>query len=181
MSQGKKANSAQYLWQVRLGPFRLTRSDIRMDDHDRVGTAHLYMQRLLLEVGKRRRSIRLHVIHRADVDHCLHDHPWAFWALVLWGGYVEEVPTPDATPAEAVAGFPRRVDNVVRPFRLHYRPLDYKHRISRLLRRVSITLAYAGPLDQHWGFHTTEGKVPWEEFVTEGRARRVLWCDIRTP
>jgi hypothetical protein len=180
VSESEKGNSAHYLWSFGVkGLLRVTRSDIRMGLEDRVGDEDLYMQRLLIEIGPRRRSIRLHVIHREDTDNCLHDHPWAFWSVILWGGYREEVPAPDSTPEEAARGYPRRVIQTARPFRFRFLPLDYKHRITELLRGRSITVAYAGPLEQHWGFHTAEGKLPWEDFVTEGRRQRVFWCDIR--
>lgn len=35
-------------------------------------------------------SIRVHHIHRPDVDRHLHDHPWAFRSFILMGGYVEQ-------------------------------------------------------------------------------------------
>lgn len=180
MSESEKGNSAHYLWSFGIKHLlRVTRSDIRMGGDDRVGDGELYMQRLLIEFGRRRRSLRLHIIHRGDADNCLHDHPWFFKSVILWGGYDEEIPAPDSTPEEAARGFPRRVINVVKAFRIRNMPLDYKHRIVRLHRRFSVTVAYAGPLTQQWGFHTAGGKVPWEDFVNEGQAQRVFWCDIR--
>jgi hypothetical protein len=67
----------------------------------------------------------------------------------------------------------------VKPGQFRRMPLGYKHRITGLLRGRSVTLAYAGPISRHWGFHTQEGKVHWEDFVNESRSTRVLWCDIR--
>lgn len=191
MSESTKGNSAKYLWKFGVkNLFQVTRSDIKMGETDRVGDGVLYMQRLLFEFGKRRRSIRFHVIHAADPDNCLHDHPWFFYAFVIWGGYVEEVPRsyselyhndPDVDwqamdQLNATKGFPYRHEVVVKPFRIHYRPLNYKHRIVRLLRKFSITVAYAGPLSQHWGFHTNHGKENWEDFVPKDQETRVGWC-----
>jgi hypothetical protein len=34
-------------------------------------------------------GIYLHHILRSDLDRCLHDHPFCFWSLVLWGRYTE--------------------------------------------------------------------------------------------
>lgn len=178
MSESNKGNSAKYLWRFRLGTLIwITRSVISIGKNDRVGDKQVYMHRLLIELGKRRRSIRLHVILAPDPDNCLHDHPWFFWALVLWGGYEEEVPAPDATDLEAQRGYPRRIINKVKPFRLHFRPVQYKHRIVKLMQRFSVTLAYAGPLEQHWGFHTNEGKRNWEDFVHEEQEVRIGWCE----
>lgn len=180
MSEHQKGNSAKYLWKIGIkGLLMITRSDIRMGDKSRVGDGTLYMQRLLIEFGKRRRSLRLHVIHRADNDNCLHDHPWHFKSIVLWGGYEEEIPARDFTPSELAAGFPRREINIVKPFRFRSMPLWYKHRIIKLYRGFSVTLAYAGPLSQEWGFHTKEGKIFWWDFVNEDHQKRVLWCDHR--
>lgn len=39
----------------------------------------------------RRGAIYLHQFFRGDSDRCLHDHPWPFSAIILWGGYVEEM------------------------------------------------------------------------------------------
>lgn len=181
MSESSKGNSAKYRWAFGIkGLLRVTRSDIRMGTDDRVGDDELYMQRLLAEFGPRRRSLRLHVIHREDTDNCLHDHPWAFWSVVLWGGYTEEIPAPDSTPEEAAAGYPRRVTLTVRPGTFRKMPFGYRHRITRLLKRVSVTLAYAGPIQaEEWGFYTTTGKLTWHDFVFNERPQRVFWCDIR--
>jgi hypothetical protein len=35
-------------------------------------------------------SIKIHRFRRSDEE--MHDHPWAFFSLVLWRGYVEETP-----------------------------------------------------------------------------------------
>lgn len=175
----KAAESAKYLWTVGVrGVLRLTRSDIVMAEDDRASTGVLYMQRLTLEFGPRRRTVRLHVIHRADVDNCLHDHPWPFWGLVLWGGYVEEIPPQSTTVEEATRGYPRRIENHVRPWRIFRRSLNYKHRIVRLKARVSVTLAFSGPISQGWGFYTRNGKTSWENFESVERSRRVFWCDV---
>ena len=34
-------------------------------------------------------NLYLHVFHRSDEDRELHDHPWGFVSLILWGGYYE--------------------------------------------------------------------------------------------
>jgi hypothetical protein len=148
-----------------------------MGSADRIGSDNLYMQRWLIELGPRRRSFRLHIIHAPDSDNCLHDHPWSFKSIIVKGGYDEEVPAPDSTLREAQQGYPRRVVNVVRPFRFRSMPLNYKHRIVRLHKKISITIAYAGPLSQDWGFWTRHGKIFWWEFVEKDHPTRVLWCE----
>jgi hypothetical protein len=184
MSESTQGNSAKYHWKFQLvrqagNIISLNHSTIAFGENDRVGDANLYMQRWLLEYGVRRASKRLHIIYKEDTDKCLHDHPWAFTTLCVYGGYVEEIPAPDSTQAEALAGYPRRIEVEVRPWTIQHRPLDYKHRIVRLFKKKSITLLSAGPLTQHWGFHTNHGKEPWEEFVNKPRDVRVPWCDVR--
>jgi hypothetical protein len=34
-------------------------------------------------------GIKLHHILRSDEDRDLHDHPWSFLSVILWGGYWE--------------------------------------------------------------------------------------------
>lgn len=188
MSESEKGNSALYLWKFGVKHVLMfSRSQIRMGKNDRVGTDELYMDRWLCEIGPGRRSIRLHIIYREDTDNCLHDHPWPFLALVLWGGYLEEIPSlygsrfgaAHRRQAQEAAGFPIRRIVEVRPFRLHWRPAGYKHRIIKLLRRFSVTLAFAGPIKNHWGFFTNHGKEQWEDFVTKDHATRVPWCSTK--
>lgn len=38
-------------------------------------------------------GIYVHKFHRSDAEFALHDHPWSFLTLILWGGYVEEFGT----------------------------------------------------------------------------------------
>ena len=191
MSEAEKVNSAVTKWRIGLfwqkleekyNIIQVYRSDIYMGEHDRVGMDELYMIRYLLEVGPARRSLRLHIIFREDVDNCLHDHPWHFLAFLLWGGYVEEVPhcRGDGTCVCDMEGFPVRKEVTVKPFRFHWRPLDYKHRIVRLLKRFSVSLIYAGPIQQHWGFHTNHGKEDWENFVDKPSAVRIPWCEVNS-
>ena len=65
---------------------------------------------------------RLHVMYRGDLDPDAHDHPWSFWTFPLHS-YVEEVWHPDG-----YGGYRKRWE-VVRAWRLHYRPATYLHRI----------------------------------------------------
>ena len=37
-------------------------------------------------------GLYVHHFLRSDQDRDLHDHPWHFTSLILWGGYVEELP-----------------------------------------------------------------------------------------
>lgn len=76
--------------------------------------------------------LRFHVFHRPDQDPDCHNHPWGFWTFPLTS-YVEEVATPWEL-TEGTDGLLRPTkyvlhQNIVRAWRLHYRPADYTHRV----------------------------------------------------
>lgn len=66
-------------------------------------------------------GIYVHLIYREDLDPVPHDHPWAFWSLILRGSYVEEL---HDRPGNAKS---RMV--VRRRGRAHRFPLHWAHRI----------------------------------------------------
>lgn len=129
-------------------------------------------------------------IHRMDgpdpgVD--LHDHPWDFWSLILWGGYDEQrVDTREATSwartAEALdlkrtwsgAGYANRGPVASRRW-LSWKKLrlDECHRITRLHRRGTWTLVVHGPKRRVWGFYTPDGFVNKDAYErsTRGKSR----------
>jgi hypothetical protein len=67
--------------------------------------------------------------------HC-HDHPWWFWTLILWNGYLEE----------SDKHFDRR-----RAGSLLYRPAAFKHNIITPYGK-SWSLVMTGPKQREWGF-----------------------------
>lgn len=77
--------------------------------------------------------LRFHVFHRGDADPDCHDHPWGFWTFPL-RSYVEEVleertRTVWKREAKTVETYYERRTQVVKAFRLHYRPATHKHRV----------------------------------------------------
>lgn len=89
-------------------------------------TGEPYMTRYWL--GK----LRLHIFHRGDQDPDCHDHPWDFWTFPLTS-YVEEVlhirrETIPVGREDPPARF-YRATNVVKRFRLHFRPAEHCHRV----------------------------------------------------
>lgn len=119
----------------------------------------VYLRRWSLQLW-RGWSIKVHLFFRPDGDSCLHDHPWRFWTLVLWGGYVERVETGEEVSC--------------RPLTLHYRPAEYRQTILRLRRRNALTLVLSGPRERRWGFWTSDGWRHWKEFLA--RPQRAHWC-----
>ena len=69
---------------------------------------------------------RLHIMHRGDAGTLLHDHPWWFVTFPLTS-YVEEVLLEEKTYDDSPCL--ERTLNVVKAFRIHYRPARYAHRI----------------------------------------------------
>lgn len=89
---------------------------------------------------------RVHVFHRGDADPDPHTHPWPFWTFPLTP-YLETVFDPETCAFR---------DQVVRAFRLHYRPASYAHRVICGLSRYSagriVTLVWRGRGASRWGF-----------------------------
>lgn len=130
--------------------------------------------------------IFVHKILTQDKDPDPHDHPWNFFSLVLWGGYVERVWL-----------FPHiiqvREDNITsvirsrKPFRGHRMPMDMAHKILSV-RPNTYTLVVAGPRVQEWGFYTGAGWVYFKEYldrieqvkndypVVDGEDARICTC-----
>jgi len=81
----------------------------------------------------------LHILHRPDADRHVHDHPFDFWTFPL-ASYVEEIGLKGAT-------------RVVKPWRLHKRPAEYRHRIISFLGRSRVfTLVWRKQSRREWGF-----------------------------
>lgn len=108
-------------------------------------------------------SMKLHHILRPDSDRCQHDHPWAFWTFILWGGYYE------------FTGEEQKL-NRARVGRIYYRPANFRHRITVLPRGHAWTLVLTSGRKREWGFFTRDGWMHWRAFVDAARSARVLWC-----
>ena len=92
-------------------------------------------------------SIKLHRIYRRDQQRDLHDHPWDFLSIVLWGSYVEDTPT----------GLKKR------RWWNRKRAAD-RHSIREVSRRPVWTLVVTGPKRREWGFWTSTGWIPWHRY-----------------
>lgn len=91
-------------------------------------------------------------LHRflAPDDACLHDHPWSYLSIILWGGYVEQTPVAEG----ATLDLWRRAGSIA------WHPADWTHRIAVILPRTW-TLIVRGRRGRIWGFHGRRGWVPW--------------------
>lgn len=99
-------------------------------------------------------GVYLHHILVSDRDRALHDHPWSFFSLVLWGAYKEYLFSDSGDPEEAyeyrglLSGRMRKAE-------------DY-HRIEII--RPCWTLFVVGPKTRSWGFLTEEGWVEHRQY-----------------
>ena len=133
----------------------------------------------LLGHKKSRVALMLHKMHRPDDHACHHDHPWAFWTLVLKGGYVEQVThRKEIYPPYNIRGtVHERVDTRHnKPGMLLYRPATHTHRIHALPRGSCWTLVFRLPRVRSWGFWTNDGWLAWEEFIDQVRDKGIAWC-----
>lgn len=142
--------------------------------------------------------VYLHRMQAPDPGVDLHDHPFWFASLVLWGGYVEERASVREAPglaaeAERRTGFrlpsgrwfPNRRRGAVvearRPGTLRTMRLDECHTITHLFRRTSWSLVIGGPYVRRWGFYTADGWVDERTYDETVRAeRRDLWNEVGT-
>ena len=97
-------------------------------------------------------GVMVHWFNKPDQEPDPHDHPVNFLSLVLRGGYQEEI-----TPQLGFGKFVRWVRwwNWITPKRIH--------RIVHV-KPGTMTLCFYGPRRHDWGFHTSNGFVPWRNY-----------------
>lgn len=114
-------------------------------------------------------GVYLHHLMRSDADRHLHDHPWAFWSLILWRGYMEAEPLMGQGAPALWRAFPdelgpeRQRLTSRAPFGLVRHAATDRHRLH--LERPAWSLIWVGPRTRDWGFHTEHGWVPWQEYA----------------
>jgi len=100
-------------------------------------------------------GIYLHRIGTPDSRPVLHDHPWSFLSLVLWGSYTEVTPVLEGLPP---IGRKRR-----RVRWANWKPARSFHYIAELHTRAVWTLVFTGPRKRTWGYWDAE-HGGWVEF-----------------
>lgn len=110
-------------------------------------------------------GLYLHHLLRSDADRHLHDHPWAFWSLILWRGYVEREPyggqhMPPSWPPTLRTEWCLYSDRG--PLSLIRHRATDRHALS--LIRPAWSLVWVGPKVRDWGFETERGWIPWQEY-----------------
>lgn len=150
---------------------RLRRSDGRVY-LDRWGVGHDRIGRVLL-----------HKMSAPDPGIDLHDHPWWFVSIVLWGGYTEQRALQREAPGFALIAdrYPTCTRGIVERRRVgsvKTMRLDECHTITELHARSCWTLVIGGPRRRSWGFYMPDGYLSEFEYDRTVRAtRRDLWSD----
>lgn len=109
--------------------------------------------------------IYVHEILRSDDDPYMHCHPWAFWSLILKGGYKEYLPGKSTThePGEAKERDPGTL--------IRHKATDL-HKIELRKDKDSNevpawTLVACGKKIREWGFLTSNGWVPQDVYFSK--------------
>lgn len=92
-------------------------------------------------------SLKLHIFVGDDPED-LHDHPWAFFSLLLAGSYAE------VTESGVTM---RHAPSIV------YRPAKWKHRVMSHPGAVSLVLSF--PRVREWGFWPDGKWVKWSTYI----------------
>jgi hypothetical protein len=105
-------------------------------------------------------GIYLHRFLAAD-DDCLHDHPFAFVSIILWGGYWEESFKGD--PLKWAYWVINR--RWYWPGSVLFRRAQWAHRIEVPHVGKTWSLVLRGPRVRPWGFFTKRfGWVHWRQY-----------------
>jgi len=120
----------------------------------------------------------IHVMDESDPGIDLHDHPWWFVTIPLYGGYEELRADCREAPELARKGIYGKRE-VRRPFRPRVMRLDECHTITKLNKKRSVSLVISGPVKRTWGFYPEDGYVQHKEYEKSDRGlRRELFCDV---
>lgn len=95
-------------------------------------------------------SVFVHRILASDEDRHLHDHPWSFVSLILWGSYTE------LCARSPHWGSPK--SRKVRPGNLVVHHHSDAHKLT-LNTKVVWSLVIAGRREALWGYQTEDGWV----------------------
>lgn len=117
-------------------------------------------------------AVKVHRIMLSD-DDCLHDHPWSFLSIILWGGYIE------SRPHKTVKTLAKSKDNVAiqlykngivqkfhRPGSILWRPAPSIHKIDIVKPATTLVITFRKKWD--WGFYTRSGWKLWKDYIRSG-------------
>ena len=133
------------------------------------GTTHPYMKRWFLIPRNRWLNIYLHKFIRDDDDRALHDHPWWFISLMIWGSYFEWTQEHTIWPSERLKIHAvELVKHRRRAWSIAFRHAEARHRVTLDNGKPCWTLVVTGRKVREWGFWCPRGFVVWDEFCKPG-------------
>lgn len=126
----------------------------------------------------------VHKFVRSDEDRALHDHPWSFLVIPLWGGYIEHsdrelndlekwgrVEVWSCCPKAGFDELKRMLDERVPVQRrvwpiisMRYRNTKFRHRVELVKERPSWSLFFRFKKIREWGFWPKEGFILWNKW-----------------
>lgn len=113
-------------------------------------------------------AVFVHRLGTPDPGEDLHDHPFSFFSIILWGGYVEHVELVRDALSPAGMSDATRSSHPVRTWRtgsFHTLRMDQCHRIFNLRRTPTWTMIVTGSrTGRTWGFYTPDGFVSEDEY-----------------
>lgn len=95
-------------------------------------------------------AVKIHNILLSD-DDCLHDHPWKFYSLILWGGYIEHT---------------EKGKRIYHPGNFLIRPAEFKHRLEICQPAWSLVITFKKV--RKWGFWTKRGFIHHKDYKSIG-------------
>lgn len=119
----------------------------------------LYMERfwVVKESPLHRFSARLHKIVRSDADRHLHDHPFHYLTIILFGGYTEVTENEDGI----------RVSRWYGPGSVVVRRATSAHRLILPHNSYALTLFLMWKVDRQWGFWVNKRWVYWRHYLND--------------
>lgn len=112
-------------------------------------TGELHFKRFAI-IETRWFAVYIHKIYKADKDPFVHNHPWNFFSIVLWGGYYEDT--------QWGSGGARDV------FNINWGNRKYFHKIAAIIWPTTTLFCTFGK-KKPWGFLTNQGYVDSEEYI----------------
>ena len=111
------------------------------------------LARLSIGLRSEGRRLMIHYFPRnEDPGPELHDHPWSFWTVMLWGCYTDE----SVTIGELPTGGPSPVweRDTLSLGSVRHRPATHRHRT--IVHRPTVTVVFRGATAREWCEGTTE-------------------------
>ncbi len=89
-------------------------------------------------------SIYIHQIFKADEDLHLHNHPWNYCSIILYGSYIERN---------------QFYDTIMKPLSVSIQKAQRFHKIKEMLSKQCISLFITGKKYNEWGYDTENGFI----------------------